>query len=60
MHLALVSGTPWVLLYYIWTSNCTMTLICVIILSYGIVQIIKELFQEMYTCSFVQPVIKRC
>lgn len=60
MHLALITGTFWALLCYIWTCTCATKLICVMTLSYNIVQIIKELFQEMYTGSpwFVQPVQK--
>lgn len=61
MHLALITGTLLALLCYIWTCTCAVTLICVMTLSYNIVQIKKKLFQEMYTVSpwFVQPVKKR-
>lgn len=61
MHLALITGTLLALLCYIWMCTCAVTLICVMTLSYDIVQINKELFQEMYTVSpwFVQPVKKR-
>lgn len=61
MHLALITGTLLALLCYIWMCTCAVTLICVMTLSYDIVQINKELFQEMYTVLpwFVQPVKKR-
>lgn len=36
-----------------------MTLICVIILSYGIVQIIKELFEEVYMPWFFSACYKK-